>query len=91
MVFLLSFLFIIHIIISAFLQASDNPLKNKVSPGLTTFFGLLVSYGGIASNVPLTQSIILCTALLLLTASNFVVQDVHEQARIDVSLPSMAG
>jgi len=72
MTFFLSLLCIIHIIISAFLQASDNPLKNKVSPGLTAFCGLLVLYGSIAGNVPLIQGIILSIALLLLAASDFI-------------------
>ena len=72
MAFFLSVLFVIYIISSAFLQASDNPLKNKVSPGLTAFCGLLVLYGTIAGNVPFTQGIILCIALLLLASSDFV-------------------
>ena len=54
------------------MQASDNPFKDKVSPGLTAFCGLLVLYGAIAGNIPLTQGIILCIALLLLAASDFV-------------------
>ena len=44
MTFLLSLLFIIYSLISAFLQASDNPLKNKVSPGLTAFCVLLILF-----------------------------------------------
>ena len=72
MTFPLSLIFVIYIIISAFMQASDNPLKDKVSPGLTAFCGLLVLYGAIAGNVPLTQGTILCIALLLLAASDFV-------------------
>ena len=44
MTFLLSLLFIIYSLISAFLQARDNLLKNKFSPGLTAFCGLLVLF-----------------------------------------------
>ena len=72
MAFPLSLLFIIYILISAYLQASNDSLKNKVSPGLTAFCGLLVLYGAIVGNVPQTQGIILCIALLLLAASDFV-------------------
>jgi hypothetical protein len=55
MAFLLSLLFVIYTIISAFLQASDKPLKNKVSPGPTAFCDLIVLYGAITGNVPLAQ------------------------------------
>jgi len=65
-------LIVIYILISAFLQASDNPLEDKVSPGLTAFCGLMVLYGATVENVPLTQGVILCIALLLLAASDFV-------------------
>lgn len=82
MAFLLSFLFIIYILISAFLQASDNSLKDKVSPGLTAFCGLLVLYGGAIGNVPFMQGIILCIALFLLASSDFVFEKSTNRAEL---------
>ena len=55
--FILSFLFVILIIVSAFLQASDNALKKIICPGLTACCGLLVLYGAVSGTAPLLQGV----------------------------------
>jgi len=72
MSFILTFLFVILLIISAFMQAEDNPKKNVVSPALTAFCSLLILIGTLSNNVPLSQGITLFIALILLAASDFM-------------------
>ena len=69
--FILSFLFVILIIVSAFLQASDNALKKIICPGLTACCGLLVLYGAVSGAAPLLQGVVLSVALLFLALSDF--------------------
>jgi hypothetical protein len=69
--FILSFLFVILIIVSAFLQASDNALKKIICPGLTACCGLLVLYGAVSGTAPLLQGVVLGVALLFLALSDF--------------------
>lgn len=71
MTFILSFLFVILIIVSAFLQASDNTLKKIICPGLTACCGLLVLYGAVSGTAPLLQGVVLGVALLFLALSDF--------------------
>jgi F0F1-type ATP synthase assembly protein I len=71
MSFILSFLFVILIVVSAFMQASDNALKKVISPGLTTCCGLLVLYGALSGTAPLLQGVVLGVALLFLALSDF--------------------
>jgi len=72
MSFTLTFLFVVMVIISAFMQAEDNPQKSFVSPALTAFCGILVLIGTLVSNVPFSQGITLFIALILLAASDFM-------------------
>jgi hypothetical protein len=51
MFILLPFLVVILMIISAFLQAEDNPDKNNISPALTALCGNLVLIGALSGNV----------------------------------------
>ena len=69
--FILSFLFVILILVSAFLQASDNALKKIICPGLTACCGLLVLYGAVSGTAPLLLGVVLSVALLFLALSDF--------------------
>jgi hypothetical protein len=69
--FILSFLFVGLILISAFLQASDNALKRIICPGLTACCGLLVLYGALSGTAPLLLVVVLSVALLFLALSDF--------------------
>jgi len=69
--FILSFLFVGLILISAFLQASDNALKKIICPGLTACCGLLVLYGAVSGTAPLLSGVVLSLALLFLALSDF--------------------
>lgn len=71
MAFALSFLFVAMAVVSAFLQASQHPAKNTISPGLTAFCALLVFFGFWAGNVSSQLGIPLAIALLLLAMSDF--------------------
>ena len=71
MTYALTFLFIIWMLISAFMQAENNPKKNIVSPGLTAACGILVLTGALTGSAPPRIGIILAVALLLLAASDF--------------------
>ena len=71
MTYALTFLFIIWMLISAFMQAEDNPKKNFVSPGLTAVCGVIVLIGALTGSAPTRIGIILAIALLLLAASDF--------------------
>ena len=71
MTFLLTFIFILWMLVSAFMQAEDNPKKNLVSPGLTAACGVIVLVGALTGSAPLRTGIILSIALLLLAASDF--------------------
>jgi hypothetical protein len=70
--FILSFLFVILIDISAFMQASDNQLKKIVNPGLTACCGLLVLVGAISRAADRLQGVLLGAALLLLALNDFI-------------------
>ncbi len=59
MTFALTFLFIIWMLISAFMQAENNPKKNIVSPGLTAACGILVLIGALTGSAPPRIGIIL--------------------------------
>ncbi|KAA3660971.1 MAG: hypothetical protein DWQ04_17855 [Chloroflexi bacterium] len=72
MSFIFTFLFVVMVIISAFMQAEDNHWKNIISPALTAFCGLLILIGALISNVPFAQGITLFIALILLAASDFM-------------------
>ena len=69
---MLTFLFVIWLIISAFTQAEDHPAKKIVSPALTAFCGLLLLIGAWMGNVPFQTGLILFIALFLLAASDFM-------------------
>ena len=58
-------------IVSAFLQADDNPKKNYVSPALTALCGILVLIGAVNGNISLVTGVILFLALFMLAASDF--------------------
>ena len=70
--FILLFIFVIFIIVSAFLQASDNPAKNYISPLLTLSCGILVLVGALMGNVHFGTGIVLAVALFLLFGSDFM-------------------
>ena len=71
MTYALTFLFIIWMLASAFMQAENNPKKNFVSPGLTAACGVLVLIGALTGSAPLRIGVILAIALLLLAGSDF--------------------
>ena len=71
MTFILSTLCVAWALASAFMQASDNQLKNRVSPGLTALAGLLLLTGALAGNVQSGQGVPLAIALLILAGSDF--------------------
>ena len=71
MTYALTFFFIIWMLISAFMQAENNPKKNFISPGLTAACGILVLIGALTGTAPGRIGIILAAALLLLAASDF--------------------
>lgn len=71
MTFILSTLFVAWALVSALMQASDKPLKNRVSPGLTALAGILILTGALVGNVPSAQGIPLAIALLILAGSDF--------------------
>lgn len=71
MAFFLSFLFVGLILISAFLQASDNTLKRIICPGLTACCSLLVLYGALSGSASLLLGVVLSVALLFLALSDF--------------------
>jgi len=71
MTYALTFLFIIWMLASAFMQAENNPKKNFVSPGMTAACGVLVLIGALTGSAPLRIGVILAIALLLLAASDF--------------------
>jgi len=72
MTFALTYIFILWMLISAFMQAEDNPDKNLVSPGLTAACGVMVLIGALTGSAPAPRlGIILAIALLLLAASDF--------------------
>lgn len=72
MSFLLMFLFVILMIISAFMQAEDNPKKNFISPALTAFCGIMMLVGTLAGNVSFSTGLTLLIALILLALSDFM-------------------
>ena len=69
---ILFFLFVMWIIISAFMQAEDNPKKSLISPGLTAFCGVLVLTGTIMGETPVRSGITLAAALILLALSDLM-------------------
>ncbi len=71
MTYALTFLFIIWMLISTFMQAENNPKKNFVSPGLTAVCGVIVLIGALKGTAPSRLAIPLAIALLLLAASDF--------------------
>jgi hypothetical protein len=68
----LTFLFVIWMIISTFLQAEDNPKKKYISPGLTAICGILILVSTLIGNVPTKQGIVLSIALILLASSDWM-------------------
>lgn len=75
---MLTFLFVIWLIISAFMQAEDHPAKKIVSPMLTAFCGLLLLIGAWQENVPFQTGAVLFVALILLAASDFMFERSNE-------------
>lgn len=71
MTFLLTYIFILWMLVSAFMQAEDNPDKNIVSPGLTAACGVMVLIGALTGSAPTRIGFIFAIALLLLAASDF--------------------
>ena len=71
MTFALTYIFILWMLISAFMQAEDNLDKNIVSPGLTAACGVMVLIGALTGSAPTRIGFILAVALLLLAASDF--------------------
>lgn len=71
MTFALTYIFILWMLVSAFMQAEDNPKKNLVSPGLTAACAVIVLIGALTGTAPARVGIILAAALLLLAASDF--------------------
>ncbi len=66
--FILLFVFVIFTLLSAFLQASDSPLKNNFSPALTLFCGLFVLGGAFMNNAPSDTGIVSDISLILSAA-----------------------
>jgi hypothetical protein len=79
MSFLLTLVFVALAVTSSFFQASDNKLKKIISPGLTAFTGLVVLYGAMVGNVPLSQGLTVAIALFLLTASDTLLEQSEEK------------
>jgi hypothetical protein len=71
MTFALTYIFIFWMLISAFMQAENNPEKNIISPGLTAACGVLVLIGSLTGTAPARLGFVLAIALLLLAASDF--------------------
>ena len=82
MTYALTFLFIIWMLISAFMQAENNPKKNFVSPGLTAACGVIVLIGALTGSAPTRIGIILAVALLLLAASDFTFERSTEKENL---------
>ena len=82
MTYALTFLFIIWMLISTFMQVEDNPKKNFVSPGLTAACGIIVLIGALTGSAPTRNGIILAIALLLLAASDFTFERSTEKENL---------
>lgn len=82
MTFVLTYIFIFWMLISAFMQAEDNPDKNLVSPGLTAACGVIVLIGALTGTAPTQLGIILAVALLLLATSDFTFERFTEKKNL---------
>lgn len=82
LVSIIPFVFVIGIIISTFLQASDNPLKKIGTPALTAGCGLIVLYAAISGSVPFVTGLVLAVALFLLASSDFTFEQSLSDAKL---------
>ncbi len=82
MSFMLTFLFVLLMIVSAFMQAEDNPKKNYVSPALTAFNGTLILIGALSGSVPVQAGLVIFSALIMLSISDFMFERSAKNANL---------